>query len=231
MTDHADGIWDCLCTLERRNCRQQLQGRPETRCLDNIRYLCNEIELSSVVSCFCRVPGTRGVSGIYSEGASHFSWFFPRHEMLHPVKNFHFGRPKTIFYGFEKWKEKKKKKKKKKKVLYSFVTFPLSIFNFPPSLLHFFLLLFSIFPFFLASFFPVVQQKFPDQKSRGALCPLAPPPPPPVTPLHQALVQRSKCGGSIADFILTGIRLVRQELYHKVSYLYSFKANWLHTVR
>ena len=60
-------------------------------------------------------------------------------------------------------------------------TFPLSIFNFPPSLFLFFLLFFSnlsIFLsfFFLASLFPVGQQTFPGEKvSRGTL-PLAPPP-------------------------------------------------------
>ena len=78
-----------------------------------------------------------------------------------------------------------------------FVTFPPSIYNFPPSFLKFpysfpsFLLHFT--PFFLASFFPIGQQKFPGQKSWGALCPTTPPPPPPVTPL----------GGGIWMCILT----------------------------
>ena len=56
------------------------------------------------------------------EEAKSFSWFFS------PVENFHFGRPKTSFSGFEKWKAKKKKKKKKKekekrKIFSSFSSF------------------------------------------------------------------------------------------------------------
>ena len=56
-----------------------------------------------------------------------------------------------------------------------FVTFLSSIPNFPPSLFDFpsFLL---HFPFFLTSLFLVGQQKFPGQKSLGALCSLPPPP-------------------------------------------------------
>ena len=51
--------------------------------------------------------------------------------------------------------------------------FPASIFNFPPSPFQFPLFFFSIFPFFFASCFPVGQQKFPSQKSLGALLPPA----------------------------------------------------------
>ena len=104
----------------------------------------------------------------------HFSWFFSRREML-----FHFSRPKANFSHFERWK------KKKVLVLSSFWNFsllPLSIFTFPFTI---FLLSFSIppFPFFLASFFPIGQQKFPDQQSLGGHS--APPAlPPPVTPLY-----------------------------------------------
>ena len=52
------------------------------------------------------------------------------------------------------------------------------LLTFPPSILQFsfFSSQFSpLFPSFLASFFPVGQQKFPGQKSLGALCPLPPP--------------------------------------------------------
>ena len=97
-----------------------------------------------------------------------------------PVENFHFGRPKTNFSGFEKWKGKRKKKKKRKEKKRSsphFLTFPPSILNFPSSLLKFsfFYSRFStLFHFFLASFFPVGQQKFPGQKSLGGTLPPAP---------------------------------------------------------
>ena len=85
-----------------------------------------------------------------------------------------------------KWKQKKKKNKKKRSSPH-FVTFPPSIFNFPHSLFwfSFFSAPFSLFSMPL---FPVGQQKFSGQKSRGgALCPLPPAPcPPPVTPLCTA---------------------------------------------
>ena len=120
---------------------------------------------------------------------SHFPDFFPSVKFFSPVENFHFGRPKTSFGGFEKWKAKKKKKKKRKrkrkekKKEKSSPHFPpfislsnFSSFHFQFSIFPFtiFLLFFSIFlPFFLASFFPVGQQKFPGQKFLGgALCPL-----------------------------------------------------------
>ena len=100
------------------------------------------------------------------EAKSFFLIFFPGVKCFFPVENFHFGRPKTNFSGFEKWEGKKKKKGSSP----HFVTFPPSIFNFPPSLLHisFFSSQFSpLFPFFLLSFIPVDQQKFPNQKSLG----------------------------------------------------------------
>ena len=78
---------------------------------------------------------------------------------------------------------------KSKKALFIFGTFLSFHFQFPPSLLQFFLLFFSIpppFHFFLASFplfFPVGEQKFPGQKSGGAhsapsapVCYATPPP-------------------------------------------------------
>ena len=122
---------------------------------------------------------------IFLRGQSHFSWFFfPGVKCFFPVENFHFGRPKTNFSRFEKWKEKKERKKEKKKEeeekspLLILELFPHFIFNFPPSLLQFsfFSSPFShLFHFFLASSFPVGQQKCLGQKSLGELC--HPPPP------------------------------------------------------
>ena len=110
---------------------------------------------------------------IFLRGQSHFPDFFPTWNVFLPVGNFHFGRPKTNFSGFEKWKERGgEKKKKKKKSSPHFVTFPSSTFLFTIFLLFF--SIFTPFPFFLASFFPVGQQKFPGHKSWGIL---QPPPP------------------------------------------------------
>ena len=116
--------------------------------------------------------------------------------MFFPGKNSHFGRLKTNFCRFQKWKAKKKKKKerkkkKKEKVLTSFYNFFYFCFKFSFSTFPFtiFLLFLSIFtPFPLPLFSRYVSKNFPvrSQKSLGALCPLPPcPPPPPVTPLHE----------------------------------------------
>ena len=131
--------------------------------------------------------GGRGVTGIFFWGGKViFPDFFPGVKWFFRVENCHFGRPKTNFRRFQRWKAKKKKKKKKKKVLTSFIiTFPTSISNLPLSLLQF--SFFSsrcspLFPFFLASFSPISLHKFPGQKSLGGTLPPCPPPPP-VTPL------------------------------------------------
>ena len=96
-----------------------------------------------------------------------FLIFFPGVNCFFPVETSHFGRLKTNFSGFWKVKRKKKKKKKKKSPLFIFQLFllPFSIFHLPFSFFFF-----LQFPFFLASLFPVGQQKFPGQKCRGALC-------------------------------------------------------------
>ena len=53
----------------------------------------------------------RGVSGIFfRRGKVVFPDFFPGVKCFFPVENSNFGRPKTNFSGFEKWKAKKKKK-------------------------------------------------------------------------------------------------------------------------
>ena len=106
------------------------------------------------------MTGSSGVRGIFFRGAKSFFLTFS------PAENSHFDRPKTNFSG----KAKSKKKKKKRSPLL-IVTFPPSIFNFPPSLFPF---SFFYAPFSLASLFLVGQQKFPSQKSLGALCPLTP---------------------------------------------------------
>ena len=101
---------------------------------------------------------------IFQRGQSHFSWFFPRREMLFPGRKF----PSWL---------------KKKKVLSSFCN--LSSFHFQFSTFPFslFLPFCSIFPCLLASLFLVGQQKFPSQKSLGGTLP---PCPLPVTPLGQS---------------------------------------------
>ena len=109
---------------------------------------------------------------------------FPDVKCFFPVENSRFGRPKTNFRRFQKWKAKKKKKKKKGPHLFStsfylFITFPSSIYNFPSSLIQFsffssqFLPL-SHFSLPLFPFFPICKQKFPCQKSLGGTLPPAP---------------------------------------------------------
>ena len=120
-----------------------------------------------------KIALVRGVTGIFFWGGKViFPDVFPGVKCFFPVENSHFGRPKTNFRRFQKWKAKKKKKKKKKKVLTSFS----DVFLLPFPIFHLFYSIFTPFPFFLASFFPIRQQKFPGQKSLGGHS--APPPPP-----------------------------------------------------
>ena len=90
----------------------------------------------------------RGVTGIFFWGGKViFPDFFPGVKCFFPVENSHFGRPKTNFRRFQKWKAKKKKnkqtnkqtknKQKEKKVLTSFLIYNFSNFHFQ----------FSTFPF------------------------------------------------------------------------------------
>ena len=102
---------------------------------------------------------------------------FPGVKCSFPVENSHFGRPKTNFRRFLKWKAKKKKKKKKKRpspLFYNFSYFHFQFSTFPFTIFLIFFSIFTLFPFLLTSFFPIRQQKFPGQKSLGTLCP--PPP-------------------------------------------------------
>ena len=117
---------------------------------------------------------SRGVTGIFFWGGKViFPDFFPGVKCFFPVENSHFGRPKTNFRRFQKWK----KKKKKKGPHLFFWRFPASISNFPPFLLNFHP--FSLFS--LPLFSRYVSKNFPVRSLWGALCP---PCPPPVTPLH-----------------------------------------------
>ena len=78
------------------------------------------------------------------------------------------------FLSFSKVKSKKKKKKKKGGVLtsfYNFSYFQFQFSTFPFSIFFLFFSIFSPFPFFPCLFFPIHQQKYPGQKSLGALCP------------------------------------------------------------
>ena len=117
---------------------------------------------------------SRGVTGIFFKGGKViFLDFFPNLKCFFRVENSHFGRPKTNFSGFEKWKAKKKKKKKNKSSPH-FVTFPPSIFNFPP-----FLFWFSFFPspfsfVSLPLFSQYVSRNFPVRSIWGGTLPPAP---------------------------------------------------------
>ena len=85
----------------------------------------------------------RGVRGKFFRGGKIiFPDFFPGVKCFFPVENFHSGRPKTNFSGFEKWKAKKK-------VFFSFCNFSsfhfqFSTFPFPIFLLFFLHFLFSL---------------------------------------------------------------------------------------
>ena len=119
----------------------------------------------------------RGVTGIFIWGGKGiFPDIFPRVKCFFPVKNSHFGRPKTNFHCFQKWKAKKKKKKKRPSPL--LITFPTSISNFPPSLLpfSFFSSQFSaLFHFSLPLSSRYISKNFPVRSLWGALCPNMPP--------------------------------------------------------
>ena len=138
---------------------------------------------------------------IFLRGQSHFSWFFfPDMKWLFPVKSSRFGRPKTNFRRFKKWKAKKKKKKKKSSPL--FITFPTSISNFPPSLLQFYFFSSQFLPLFhfsLPLFSRYVSKNFPVRSLGGGHS--APHAPLPVTPLYINII--TKILGPVAKFRCT----------------------------
>ena len=131
-----------------------------------------------------------------------------------PVENSHFGRPKTNFCHFQKWKAKKKKKKVLNTFykFYNFSYFHFQYFQFSPFHFTIFLLFFSIFHpfsfFFLASFFPILQQKFPGQKSLGGTLP------PPVMPLDEMRLMKQGPPFNVLHhiFFTYKIKLVQQSL-------------------
>ena len=108
---------------------------------------------------------------IFLRGQSPFFWFFSGVKCFFQVQNSHFGRPKTNFRRFQKWKAQKKKKKKKGPHLF-LERFPASISNFPPFLVNYHP--FSLFS--LPLFSRYVSKNFPVRSLGGGH-------PPPVTPL------------------------------------------------
>ena len=110
----------------------------------------------------------RGVTGIFFWGGKvNFPDFFPGVKCFFPIENSHFGRPKTNFCRFQKWKAKKKKKK----VLTSFS----DVFLLPFPIFHLFFSIFTPFPFFPCLFFPDTSAKISrSEASGGHSAPLPP---------------------------------------------------------
>ena len=162
----------------------QYFGQIQTRVnsATSINVLLNSTVVWKQCHCWCTYRAqTQGRKRkIFHRGQSNFSWFFPGVKCLFPVENSHFGRSKTNFSGFEKWK-----KRKRKGPLLIFLTIPPSIFNFPPSLFRFsfFSAPFSLIFLQCLSFPGRSEEIFPVRSLWGTL----PPPPPPVTPLHKLL--------------------------------------------
>ena len=149
----------------------------------------------------------RGVTGIFFWGGKViFPDFFPGVKCFFPVENSHFGRPKTNFRRFQKWKAKKKKKKRSSPLFLTFSCFHFQFSTFSPQ--------FSpLFPFFLASFFPIRQQKFPGQKSLGGHSA-----PPPVTPLSPCspIWNEQVC---VWLYLVTLVDYIRRHGYNSLSIL------------
>ena len=124
--------------------------------------------------------------------------------------------------------KKKKKKKKKKRSSPLFLTFSCFHFQFSTFSSQFS----PLFPFFLASFFPVRQQKFPGQKSLGGtLPPLPPPPPPPVTPLPRPRIHWSRnkyhSGLNYYSFVNSGKNIWDKNCICKGSYMIKIERPFL----
>ena len=136
---------------------------------------------------------TMGITGIFFWGGKVIfpDFFFPAWNAFFLVKNSHFGRPKTNFRRFQKWKAKKQNKnktkqnrKKKKKVLtsiYSFSYFRFQFSTFPFTIFLPFSSIFTPFSFFHSLFFPDTSAKISPSEVPGGHS--APCPPPPVMPL------------------------------------------------
>ena len=96
---------------------------------------------------FTRFAG--GVTGVFFWGGKViFPDFFPGVKCFFPVGNSHFGRPKTNFRRFQKWKAKQQQQQQKCPHLF-LITFPTSLLQFSLFLLNFHpLSLFSLPLFF-----------------------------------------------------------------------------------
>ena len=81
------------------------------------------------------------VTGIFFWGGKViFPEFFPGMKCFFPLENSHFGRPKTYFRRFQKWKAKRKKKRSSplfRPFLLPFTIFHVPFYNFPSFLPNF----------------------------------------------------------------------------------------------
>ena len=131
---------------------------------------------------------TNGVRGIYFRGQSYFSQFCSQHEMLFAGRNFHFLEGPNKFQRFQKSDKKKKKKKRRGSSVHFKLVFFLFHFRFSTFPFAMFCLCFSVFLFFLASLFPVGQQKFLGKECQGGTLLLLPPAPLPRLLRHLLLL-------------------------------------------
>ena len=105
-----------------------------------------------------------------------------------PLENSHFGRPKTNFRRFQKWKAKKKKKKKKGPHLFS------DVFLLPFPNFHLFFSIFTPFLFFPCLFFPNTSAKISRSEVSGGTLPPCPPPPACYATDHMTLIIEKSVG-------------------------------------
>ena len=137
-------------------------------------WLCNPHNLSTpnrvkVIDSECFIQGHN--RHIFLKGQSNFSWFFSRLKMFFPVENSHFGRSKTNFRHFQKWKAKKKKKKSSP-LFWKFSYFHFQFYTFPFTIFLLFFPSFTHFPFFSLPLFSwYVSKNFPIRSLWVALCP------------------------------------------------------------
>ena len=139
------------------------------------------------VSCFSCIQGRN--RNIFLMGAkSFFLIFFSGIKCFFPVENFHFGRPKTNFSGFEKWEH------------FSFCNFStfhhvhFQFYTFPFTIYLFFSI-FTLFPFSPCLFFPSWSAEISRSKVWGALRPTS------VTSLRVYLAYVSNITQNIVLFI------------------------------
>ena len=112
----------------------------------------------------------RGVTGIFFWGGKViFPDFFPDVKCFFPVENSHFGRPKTNFRHFQKWKAKKKKKMSPHLFSELFLL-PFPIFHLPFTIFLLFFSIFTPFPFFPCLFFLDTSAKISRSEVSGGHC-------------------------------------------------------------